>query len=149
MNTSTEGQQERVVGQVIGRLIPFIFLCYVVAYIDRVNIGFAAADMQRDLRLSDDVYGFGAGLFFLGYFLFEIPSNLILERVGARLWIARIMFVWGLVSMATVFVRDASDLLRAARPAGRGRGRVLPGNGALPHLLDPRPRSGPGPAPSS
>jgi ACS family tartrate transporter-like MFS transporter len=107
MTTSSERPEERVVGQVIGRLIPFIFLCYVVAYVDRVNIGFAAADMQRDLRLSDDVYGFGAGLFFLGYFLFEIPSNLILERVGARLWIARIMLVWGFISMATVWVKDA------------------------------------------
>ena len=107
MATSSEGPEERIVGQVIGRLIPFIFLCYVVAYVDRVNISFAAADMQRDLRLSDDVYGFGAGLFFLGYFLFEIPSNLILERVGARLWIARIMLVWGLISMATVWVKDA------------------------------------------
>jgi MFS transporter, ACS family, tartrate transporter len=107
MTTSSEGPEARIVGRVIGRLIPFIFLCYVVAYVDRVNISFAAAFMQRDLRLGDDVYGFGAGLFFLGYFLFEIPSNLILERVGARLWIARIMLVWGLISMATVWVKDA------------------------------------------
>jgi ACS family tartrate transporter-like MFS transporter len=104
---TTSAAEDRIVSRVIGRLIPFIFLCYVVAYIDRVNIGFAAADMQKDLRLPDDVYGFGAGLFFLGYFLFEIPSNLILERVAARLWIARIMFVWGLISMATIFIRDA------------------------------------------
>jgi ACS family tartrate transporter-like MFS transporter len=86
------------------RLIPFLFICYVIAYIDRVNIGFAASAMQRDLGLSDSAYGTGAGLFFLGYFLFEIPSNLILERVGARRWMARIMIVWGLVSMATMFV---------------------------------------------
>jgi MFS transporter, ACS family, tartrate transporter len=95
-----------VVSRVSRRLIPFIFLCYVIAYIDRVNIGFAAADMQRDLGLDDWVFGTGAGLFFLGYFLFEIPSNLILERVGARRWIARIMIVWGLVSMAMMFVVD-------------------------------------------
>ncbi len=95
-----------VVSRVIRRLIPFIFCCYVVAYVDRVNIGFAARDLQRDLGLSDTAYGVGAGLFFFGYFLFEIPSNLMLQRMGARLWIARIMIVWGLVSMATLFVSD-------------------------------------------
>jgi ACS family tartrate transporter-like MFS transporter len=88
---------------VIRRLIPFIFLCYVVAYVDRVNIGFAATELKRDLGLSDFAFGFGGGLFFLGYCLFEIPSNLILERVGARRWIARILIGWGLVSMATMF----------------------------------------------
>ncbi len=84
--------------------IPFIFICYVVAYIDRVNIGFAATELQRDLGLSDAAYGLGGGLFFLGYCLFEIPSNLIIDRVGARIWIARIMIGWGLVSMAMMFV---------------------------------------------
>ena len=92
------------IARVIRRLIPFIFICYVVAYIDRVNIGFAAEELQRDLGLSDAAYGLGGGLFFLGYCLFEIPSNLILERVGARVWIARIMIGWGLVSMAMVFI---------------------------------------------
>jgi ACS family tartrate transporter-like MFS transporter len=96
-------EEREVVERVIRRLIPFAFLCYVVAYIDRVNIGFAATEMQRDLGLSDAAFGFGGGLFFLGYCLFEIPSNLILERVGARMWIARIMIVWGFVSMAMVF----------------------------------------------
>ena len=92
------------IDRVIRRLIPFIFLCYVVAYIDRVNIGFATEELQRDLGLSDAAYGLGGGLFFLGYCLFEIPSNLILERVGARIWIARIMICWGLVSMAMMFI---------------------------------------------
>ena len=96
--------ERRVLSKVVRRLVPFIFLCYVIAYIDRVNIGFAAPFMQKDLAMSNAVYGFGAGLFFLGYFLFEIPSNLILERVGARIWIARIMIVWGVVSMAMMFV---------------------------------------------
>jgi ACS family tartrate transporter-like MFS transporter len=96
--------EQATMARVIARLIPFIFICYVVAYIDRVNIGFAAAELQRDLGLSDAAFGLGAGLFFIGYCLFEIPSNLILERVGARLWIARIMIGWGLVSMATMFV---------------------------------------------
>jgi ACS family tartrate transporter-like MFS transporter len=96
--------EQATIARVTARLIPFIFICYVVAYIDRVNIGFAAVELQRDLGLSDAAFGLGAGLFFLGYCLFEVPSNLVLERVGARLWIARIMVVWGLVSMAMMFV---------------------------------------------
>jgi MFS transporter, ACS family, tartrate transporter len=102
--TAAEGAA--VVARVIRRLVPFIFCCYVVAYVDRVNIGFAAKDLQRDLGLSDWAYGVGGGLFFFGYFLFEIPSNLLLQRMGARVWIARIMIVWGFVSMATIFVSD-------------------------------------------
>jgi len=104
---AAEERERRVFGLVIRRLVPFIFLCYVVAYLDRVNIAFAATDMQRDLGIGDAAYGFGAGLFFLGYFLFEIPSNLVLERVGARLWMARIMIVWGVVSMSMAFVTGA------------------------------------------
>src|SRR5262245_35469301 len=95
---------DSVLPRVTRRLVPFLFICYVIAYIARVNIAFAASALQRDLGLSDSVYGTGAGLFFLGYFLFEIPSNLILERVGARVWIARIMIVWGLLSMGMMFV---------------------------------------------
>jgi len=97
-------QSRATIARVVRRLIPFIFICYVVAYIDRVNIGFAATELQRDLNLSDAAYGLGGGLFFLGYCLFEIPSNLIMDRVGARVWIARIMIGWGLVSMAMMFV---------------------------------------------
>ena len=104
MPSPNEERERRVFKRVVGRLVPFMFVCYVIAYIDRVNIGFAAPYMQRDLAMSNTVYGFGAGLFFFGYFLFEVPSNLILERVGARRWIARIMIVWGLVSMAMMFV---------------------------------------------
>jgi MFS transporter, ACS family, tartrate transporter len=104
MSPDRDDQESRVLGRVIRRLVPFIFLCYVVAYIDRVNIGFAGTHMQKDLGLSDFAYGLGGGLFFLGYFLFEIPSNLILERVGARIWMARIMIVWGVISMATAWV---------------------------------------------
>src|SRR5436190_12425787 len=91
-----------VIGRVTRRLIPFAFICYVVAYIDRVNIGFGASILQRDLGLTDAQYGYAAGLFFIGYFLFEVPSNLILERVGARRWIARILISWGIVSMAMI-----------------------------------------------
>ncbi len=77
------------------RLIPYMFLLYIVAYIDRVNVGFAAIDMQRDLHFSNTVYGTGAGIFFLGYALCDLPSSLILRRVGTRVWIARIMISWG------------------------------------------------------
>jgi len=122
--------RRETIAQVIRRLVPFIFLCYVIAYIDRVNIGFAAADMQRDLGMSDTAYGLGAGLFFLGYCLFEIPSNLILERVGARLWIARIMIVWGLVSMAMMLVTSTTSfyvmrVLLGVAEAGFFPGMVL------------------------
>lgn len=86
------------------RLIPFLMLLYFVAYLDRVNVGFAQLQMKSDLGFSDAVYGFGAGIFFLGYFLFEVPSNLVLHRVGARVWIARIMITWGLISALTLFV---------------------------------------------
>ncbi|GLS46921.1 MFS transporter [Methylobacterium brachythecii] len=86
------------------RLLPFLMLCYFVAYLDRVNVGFAALTMNRDLGLSAEAYGFGAGIFFLGYFLFEVPSNVILERVGARTWIARIMISWAILSASTAFV---------------------------------------------
>jgi MFS transporter, ACS family, tartrate transporter len=87
------------------RIIPFLFLLYVVAWLDRVNVGFAGLQMNADLGFSSTVFGFGSGIFFLGYCLFEIPSNVILERVGARVWIARIMITWGLISAALMFVR--------------------------------------------
>ena len=116
-----------VLSRVTRRLIPFAFICYVVAYIDRVNIGFAARELQRDLSLSATEYGIGAGLFFLGYCLFEIPSNLMLERVGARLWIARIMIVWGLVSMATMFIYDVSSFMIARIVLGIAEAGFFPG----------------------
>jgi len=96
---------EPTMRKVTWRLIPFLFLLYVVAWLDRVNVGFAALQMNEDLRFSSAVFGIGSGIFFLGYCLLEIPSNLILERVGARLWIARIMITWGLISAAMMLVR--------------------------------------------
>lgn len=96
--------EEATYRKVSRRLLPLLLVCYLVAYLDRVNVGFAKLQMASDLHLSDAVYGLGAGIFFLGYFLFEIPSNLILHRVGARLWIARIMVSWGAISALTMFV---------------------------------------------
>jgi D-galactonate transporter len=95
--------------KVMWRLMPFLFLCYVLAYIDRVNVGFAKLQMQQDLRMSDSAYGLGAGIFFIGYFFFEVPSNMILQRVGARFWIGPIMIVWGVVSACTMLVRSATS----------------------------------------
>ena len=88
------------------RLIPYMFLLYIVAYMDRVNVGFAAMDMQRDLHFSNTVYGTGAGIFFLGYALCDLPSSLILRRIGTRIWIARIMISWGVVSACMVWVES-------------------------------------------
>ena len=96
--------EQRTIAKVRKRLVPFLIVCYFVAYLDRVNVGFAALTMNKDLGLSAAAYGFAAGVFFLAYFLFEVPSNLFLARVGARKWIARIMFSWGIVSGATAFV---------------------------------------------
>src|SRR6516164_6120395 len=96
---------ERTTLQAVSRrLLPFLFVLYVISFLDRVNVGFAALQMNRDLGLSPAVYGFGAGVFFIGYSLFEIPSNLILARAGARLWIARIMITWGLIAAGMMFV---------------------------------------------
>ncbi len=94
--------------KVTKRLVPFLIVCYFVAYLDRVNVGFAALTMNQDLGLSQTAFGFGAGIFFLAYFIFEVPSNLLLERFGARKWIARIMLSWGLLSGLMAFVPDIS-----------------------------------------
>ena len=91
------------------RLMPFLMLCYLCAYLDRVNVGFAKLQMMDDLALSEAVYGLGAGMFFIGYFLFEVPSNVILHRVGARRWIARIMITWGIISGLFAFVETATQ----------------------------------------
>src|SRR5207245_9853826 len=88
------------------RLIPFLFLLYIVAWLDRGNVGFAWLQMNADLGFSSAAFGFGSGVFFLGYCLFEVPSNLILHRVGARRWIARIMITWGAISVGMMFVRS-------------------------------------------
>jgi D-galactonate transporter len=109
------------------RLLPFLFLCYVAAYLDRVNVGFAKLRMQADLGLSDTVYGIGAGIFFIGYFLFEVPSNLLMRRVGARRWIARIMISWGLVSAATTFVAGPASFYALRFLLGVAEAGFFPG----------------------
>ncbi|WP_027664655.1 MFS transporter [Rhizobium leguminosarum] len=95
--------EDRAYGKVFWRIVPFLMLCYVVAYLDRVNVGFAKLQMSSELGLSEAAYGIGAGIFFIGYFLFEVPSNIIMNKVGARVWIARIMVTWGVISAAFMF----------------------------------------------
>ncbi len=96
--------EERTYAKVTLRLLPFLGLCYLVAYLDRVNVGFAKLHMLADVGMSEAAYGFGAGIFFIGYFLFEVPSNLAMHRLGARMWIARIMVTWGIISGAMAYV---------------------------------------------
>lgn len=109
------------------RLIPFLFLLYIVAYLDRVNVGFAAIDMNRDLGFSAAVYGLGSGIFFISYTLFEVPSNLILARVGVGLWIARIMFTWGIFATAMVFVNNATTFYALRFLLGIAEAGFFPG----------------------
>ncbi|WP_244817974.1 MFS transporter [Caballeronia sp. Lep1P3] len=98
--------EARTYAKVGRRLIPFLMLCYLGAYLDRVNVGFAKLQMLNDLRFSETIYGIGAGIFFLGYFLFEVPSNVVLHKVGARNWLARIMLTWAVISASFVFVKS-------------------------------------------
>jgi MFS transporter, ACS family, tartrate transporter len=108
---SPQAIERRTIAKVSWRLLPLVGLAYCIAYIDRSNISFAALTMNKDLGFSAYIYGWGAGIFFFGYFLFEIPSNLILEKVGARIWIARIMITWGIISALTAFVTGPTSFL--------------------------------------
>ncbi|HKR38853.1 MAG TPA: MFS transporter [Paraburkholderia sp.] len=100
---SAETSQSALYAKVAWRLVPLLFLCYVAAYLDRVNVGFAKLQMLKDLGFSETVYGLGAGIFFIGYFIFEVPSNIILHKVGARIWIARVMITWAIISGLMMF----------------------------------------------
>ena len=129
-STSLEDLQDRAVSRARRRLIPFLLLMYVISFLDRANIGFAKRAMQASAGISERAFALAAGLFFISYALFELPSNLILHRVGARVWMARIMVSWGLVSMATMFVAGSSSfyllrLLLGAAEAGFFPGVIL------------------------
>ena len=105
-------RERETLSRITWRILPLLFLCYVIAYVDRINVGFAKLQLRDVFGVSESafssLYGLGAGLFFLGYFIFEVPSNLILQRVGARIWIARIMIVWGVISASMMFMKSAS-----------------------------------------
>jgi ACS family tartrate transporter-like MFS transporter len=124
-------QQRATVTQVSWHLIPFLFLCYIIAYVDRINVSFAGLQLQKafgvDASRYYEIYGWGAGLFFIGYFLFEVPSNLALHRFGARLWIARIMIVWGCVSSSMMFVRTPTGFYVMRFLLGAAEAGFFPG----------------------
>ena len=111
--------QRRTILKISWRLLPLIVVSYLVAYIDRTNVAFAALTMNKDLGISAYMYGWGAGIFFIGYALFEVPSNMVLERVGARRWIARIMITWGILASAMMLVSNVFSFCSAALPARR------------------------------
>ncbi len=123
--------ERAIVSRIAWRLLPLLFLCYIIAYIDRINVGFAKLQLQEVLGVEPavfgQVYGLGAGLFFIGYFLFEVPSNLILHRVGARIWIARIMVLWGLVSMGMMFIHSVNGFYFARFLLGAAEAGFFPG----------------------
>jgi MFS transporter, ACS family, tartrate transporter len=119
--------EQATMRRVAWRLIPFICLLYFIAFIDRVNIGFAALTMNKDLGFSASVFGFGAGVFFFGYFLFEVPSNIILDKVGARLWIARVMITWGFLSGAFAIIRGETSFYVLRFLLGAAEAGFFPG----------------------
>jgi ACS family tartrate transporter-like MFS transporter len=117
----------RTIRKMQWRILPFIFLLYVVAYLDRFNIGFAALTMNKELAISSQQFGLLVGMFFFGYILFEVPSNLLLHRIGARVWIARILITWGLVALLTGFVRNVHELYIARFLLGLAEAGYYPG----------------------
>lgn len=119
--------ERRTVRKVILRLIPFMILLYLFNYLDRINVSFAKFQMSKDLGFSETVYGTGAGIFFIGYFLFEVPSNLIMQKVGARLWMARIMITWGIISACMMFVKSATAFYTLRLLLGIAEAGFFPG----------------------
>ncbi len=124
--TATE-LNAQVYKKVAWRLVPFLCICYLAAYLDRVNVGFAKLQMLNDLSFSNTVYGIGAGIFFLGYVLFEVPSNILMHKVGARIWIARIMFSWGLIGATMAFVHTPTQFYVLRFLLGVAEAGFIPG----------------------
>jgi len=122
-----DARADAILARAARRLIPVMALMYVASFLDRVNIGFAALTMNQDLGFSPQIFGIGAGIFFFGYFFFEIPSNLMLEKVGARVWMCRIMVSWGLVSMATAFVQGPTSFYILRFLLGLAEAGLYPG----------------------
>src|SRR5262249_41619619 len=119
--------ERRTVGKLRWRLIPLLLLLYIVAYLDRINISFAALTMNRALAITSAQFGFLTGVFFWGYFIFEVPSNLLLHKIGARIWIARILISWGIVAMLTGFVQSVSQLYAVRFLLGVAEAGFFPG----------------------
>ena len=127
--------EQLTIRKVAWRLLPFLFLMFIWCLIDRVNLAFAALTMNADLGFTATMYSLGASIFFLGYCTFEVPSNLLLERYGARIWLSRIMITWGIVSSSMAFITGILWLLHTACPVGARRGGILSRRGGVPDLL--------------
>jgi ACS family tartrate transporter-like MFS transporter len=119
--------ESSVISKITRRIVPLLFVLYLVAYLDRINVAFGALQMQRQLHFSDSVYGLGAGIFFIGYLLFQVPSNLMLQRVGARRWICVLMIVWGSISLSTAFISSAKSFYLVRFFLGSAEAGFFPG----------------------
>jgi MFS family permease len=124
---AAESFEARTYRKVDLRIVPFLFFCYILAYLDRVNLGFAKLQMLKDLSMSDAVFATGAGIFFIGYFFFEVPSNVLLKKLGARMWIARIMMSWGVISACMIFVRSERSFYAMRFLLGLAEAGFFPG----------------------
>ncbi len=119
--------ESSVISKITRRIVPLLFVLYLVAYLDRINVAFGALQMQRQLHFSDSVYGLGAGIFFIGYLMFQVPSNLMLQRVGARRWICALMIVWGSISLSTAFISSAKSFYLVRFFLGSAEAGFFPG----------------------
>jgi len=126
-NISAVNDTDLLYRKIAWRIMPILFVSYIIAYLDRVNVGFAKLQMLADLKFSESVYGLGAGIFFLGYFVFEVPSNLILHRLGARVWICRVLVTWGIVSACTALVRTPWEFYTVRFLLGLAEAGFFPG----------------------
>src|ERR1044071_3673462 len=127
MPSNPDALEARTIRRVTLRIVPFLMVCYFISFLDRVNLGFAALEMVKDLHLSSTVFGFGGGIFFVSYFFFEVPSNLLLEKFGARRWIARIMITWGVLAGAMALVKGAQSLYLMRLLLGAAEAGFFPG----------------------
>ncbi|MEH7148525.1 MFS transporter, partial [Priestia megaterium] len=110
MENSQLNFEKKTIRKVTRRIIPFLFLLYIISYLDRANVGYAALEMNEALGLTSKMFGLVTGIFFIGYFIFEVPSNILMQKFGARVWITRILITWGIISMATGFAQNATQL---------------------------------------
>ena len=117
----------RTIQKLRARILPFVFILYIICFLDRINISFAALTMNKDLHITSQQFGLVAGIFYFGYFLFEIPSNLLLHKIGARIWIARILISWGAVAVLTGFVHSVHQLYTARFLLGLAEAGCIPG----------------------
>lgn len=127
MTESQVSFENRTMKKVMRRIIPFVFILYVIAFLDRVNLGYAALEMNKDLALAAEVFGLVSGIFFIGYFLFEVPSNILMDRIGARIWLARILITWGLIVVLTGWVQSAAHLYILRFLLGAAEAGAFPG----------------------